>query len=136
VPNSALWSNSIRNFSRNPTRRLDLEVEISVRDDVNRAIEALRALALADPRVLAAPAPQVMVTRFDDSIAVLTIRVWSNIDTFWEMRWELSRKVRQTLNDAQFALPLRTRELHIVQNDQRGDDHPDTPDTSATQQTP
>ncbi|WP_321813640.1 MULTISPECIES: mechanosensitive ion channel family protein [unclassified Paraburkholderia] len=133
VPNSALWSNSIRNFSRNPTRRLDLEVEISVRDDVNRAIEALRTLALADPRVLAAPAPQVMVTRFDDSIAVLNIRVWSNIDTFWEMRWELSRKVRQTLNDAQFALPLRTRELHIVQSDQRA---ADAPDAAATQQTP
>ncbi|MBN3858288.1 mechanosensitive ion channel [Paraburkholderia sp. Ac-20340] len=136
VPNSALWSNSIRNFSRNPTRRLDLEVEISVRDDVNRAIEALRTLALADPRVLAAPAPQVMVTRFDDSIAVLNIRVWSNIDTFWEMRWELSRKVRQTLNDAQFALPLRTRELHIVQSDQRAADAPDAPDAAATQQTP
>ena len=115
VPNSALWSNSIRNYSRNPTRRLDLEVEVSVRDDVNRAIDALRALAAADPRVLASPAPQVMVARFDDSTAVLNVRVWSNIDTFWDMRWELSRKVRQALNDAHCSLPLRTRELHIVQ---------------------
>lgn len=118
VPNSALWSNSIRNYSRNPTRRLDLEVEISVRDDVNRAIEALRALADADPRVLREPAPQVMVSRFDDSTAVLNVRVWANIDTFWDMRWDLSRKVRQTLNDAQCSLPLRTRELHIVQTAQ------------------
>ncbi|WP_321882337.1 mechanosensitive ion channel family protein [Paraburkholderia bannensis] len=133
VPNSALWSNSIRNYSRNPTRRLDLEVEISVRDDVNRAIDALRALAAADPRVLAAPAPQVMVTRFDDSIAVLNIRVWANIDTFWEMRWELSRQVRQTLNDAHFALPLRTRELHIVQSGESGESAADAP---AAQQTP
>lgn len=115
VPNSALWSNSIRNYSRNRTRRLDLEVEVSVRDDVNRAIDALRALADADPRVLPSPAPQVMVMRFDDSTAVLNVRVWSNTDVFWELRWELSRKVRQTLNDAQCSLPLRTRELHIVQ---------------------
>jgi small conductance mechanosensitive channel len=120
VPNGALWSNSIRNYSRNPTRRLDLEVEVSVRDDVNRAIEALRTLAAADPRVLAAPAPQVMVTRFDDSTAVLNVRVWSNIDTYWDMRWDLSRKVRQTLNEAQFSLPLRARELHIVQTQQAG----------------
>jgi small conductance mechanosensitive channel len=120
VPNGALWSNSIRNYSRNPTRRLDLEVEVSVRDDVNHAIDALRALAAADPRVLASPAPQVMVSRFDDSTAVLNVRVWSNIDTFWEMRWELSRQVRQTLNDAQCSLPLRTRELHIVQTHAAG----------------
>jgi small conductance mechanosensitive channel len=118
VPNGALWSNSIRNFSRNRTRRLDLEVEVSVRDDVNRAIDALRALADADPRVLRSPAPQVMVMRFDDSTAVLNVRVWSNTDVFWDVRWDLSRKVRQTLNDAQCALPLRTRELHIVQAQQ------------------
>ncbi|WP_184061296.1 MULTISPECIES: mechanosensitive ion channel family protein [unclassified Paraburkholderia] len=121
VPNSALWSNSIRNYSRNPTRRLDLEVEISVRDDVGRALQALRTLAAADPRALKEPAPQVMVSRFDDSTAVLNIRVWSNIDVFWDMRWDLARQVRQTLADAQCSLPLRTRELHIVQSTATGD---------------
>ncbi|RKT21775.1 small-conductance mechanosensitive channel [Paraburkholderia sp. RAU2J] len=116
VPNSLLWSNSIRNYSRNPTRRLDLEVEISMRDDVDRALQALRSLAAADPRALREPAPQVMVSRFDDSTAVLNIRVWSNVGAFWDMRWDLARQVRQTLTDAQCSLPLRTRELHIVQS--------------------
>ncbi|CAE6849856.1 Small-conductance mechanosensitive channel [Paraburkholderia domus] len=116
VPNSALWSNSIRNYNRNPTRRLDLEVEISVRDDVDHALAALRKLAVADPRALQNPAPQVMVARFDDSTVVLNIRLWANIDTFWDMRWDLARQVRQTLNNAQCGLPVRTRELHIVQN--------------------
>lgn len=115
MPNSALWSNSIRNYNRNPTRRLDLEVEISLRDDVDQALAALRTLAAADPRALPKPAPQVMATRFDDSTVVLNIRVWAAIDDFWDMRWDLARQVRQTLNDAQCALPLRTRELHIVQ---------------------
>ncbi|WP_206997140.1 mechanosensitive ion channel family protein [Trinickia mobilis] len=118
VPNSALWSNSIRNYTRNPTRRLDLEVEVSVRDDVNRALEALRGLAESEPAALKDPAPQVMVLRFDDSTAVLNIRVWSSIDTFWDMRWNLARKVRKTLADAQCSWPIRTRELHIVQSTQ------------------
>ncbi len=116
VPNSALWSNSIRNYSRNATRRLDLEVEVSARDEVSRALEALRELAANEPAALQDPAPQVMVMRFDDSIAVLNIRVWSKTDTFWDMRWNLARKVRKTLADAQCSWPIRTRELHIVQN--------------------
>ncbi|MFP3563590.1 mechanosensitive ion channel family protein [Paraburkholderia sp. SIMBA_030] len=122
VPNSALWSNSIRNYNRNPTRRLDLEVEISVRDDVDQALAALRNLAVADPRALQKPAPQVMVARFDDSTVVLNIRVWTSIDAFWDMRWDLARQVRQTLNNAQCSLPVRTRELHIVQSN--GTDEP------------
>lgn len=117
VPNSALWSNSIRNFSRNPIRRLDLEVEISIGDDVDRALDALRTLAAADPRALRDPEPQVMVIRFDDSTAVLNIRVWCNTDMFWTMRWELARQVRQTLTDAHCSLPLRARQLHIVQSE-------------------
>jgi small conductance mechanosensitive channel len=116
VPNSALWSNSIRNYTRNPTRRLDLEVEISARDDVNRALEALRVLTESEPAALKDPAPQIMVMRFDDSTAVLNIRVWSNTTDFWDMRWNLARKVRQALVDAQCSWPVRTRELHIVQN--------------------
>jgi len=47
---------------------------------------------------------------------VLNIRVWAKIDVFWDMRWDLARQVRQTLNDAQCGLPVRTRELHIVQS--------------------
>lgn len=121
VPNSALWSNSIRNYNRNPTRRLDLEVEISVRDDVDQALAALRDLAIADPRALQRPAPQVMVARFDDSTVVLNIRVWANIDAFWDMRWDLARQVRQTLNEAHCGLPVRARELHIVQSNDTGE---------------
>jgi small conductance mechanosensitive channel len=116
VPNGTLWSNSIRNYTRNPTRRLDLEVEVSMRDDVNRALDALRALTEADPRALQEPKPQVMVSRFDDSTAVLNIRVWANNDVFWDLRWELSRQVRKALADAQCSLPTRTRELHMVQS--------------------
>jgi small conductance mechanosensitive channel len=110
VPNSVLWSN----YSRNPNRRLDLEVEVAAGDDVNRALETLRALVAANPHALTDPAPQVMVMRFDDSTAVLNIRVWSSVDVFWDMRWDLARQVRQRLTDEKFSLPLRTRELHIV----------------------
>ncbi|WP_174770012.1 mechanosensitive ion channel family protein [Paraburkholderia hayleyella] len=115
VPNSALWSNSIRNYTRNPTRRLDLEVEISLNDDLDHAMNALLTLVKADQRVLAEPAPQIMVNRFEDSTTVLNIRVWSNIDVFWDLRWDLARQVRHVLTEAQCSLPLRTR-LHIVQN--------------------
>lgn len=114
VPNSALWSNSIRNYSRNPTRRLDLEIDVSLHDDIDRALDALRALAERDPRALKDPAPQVMVSRFDDSTAVINIRVWSNIDVFWDMRWDLARQARQALDAVQCSVPMRARELHIV----------------------
>jgi len=35
------------------------------------------------------------------------------------MRWRLARQVRKTLADADCALPIRTRELHIVHDVER-----------------
>jgi small conductance mechanosensitive channel len=65
-----------------------------------------------------------MVSRFDDSTVVLNVRVWANIDVFWDMRWDLARQVRQTLNDAQCGLPVRTRELHIVHGSEASEPAP------------
>ena len=110
---------SIRNYTRNPTRRLDLEVEVSVHDDIDRALDALRKLALADPDVLQDPEPNVMVMRFDDSTVVANVRVWTHTDKFWDMRWRLARQARKALADANCALPIRTRELHIVHDAER-----------------
>jgi small-conductance mechanosensitive channel len=130
VPNSSLWGSSIRNYTRNPTRRLDLEVEVSVHDDIDRALDVLRALAERDPDTLHDPAPDVMVMRFDDSTAIVNMRVWTHTDTFWALRWRLARQVRKTLADAECSLPIRTRELHIVHDataampTQRGNSQP------------
>jgi small conductance mechanosensitive channel len=121
VPNGQLWASSIRNYTRNPIRRLDLEVDISMRDDVHRAVATLQALATADPRVLAEPPPQVLVMRFDDSVAVLNIRVWCATAVFWDVRWDLALRVRQTLRDAGFLLPLRAREMYLAQQSQETD---------------
>ena len=63
-----------------------------------------------------------MVMRFDDSTVVANMRVWTHTDTFWAMRWRLARQVRQTLADANCALPIRTRELHIVHDADRRTD--------------
>lgn len=116
VPNSALWSHSVRNYTRNPNRRLDLETEVSLQDDIPRALEALKALAASEPLVLTDPAPLAMVMRFDDSVAVLNLRVWAKTEHFWDMRWKLAQQVRTTLEDARCTLPVRIRELHIVRD--------------------
>ncbi|WP_296225624.1 mechanosensitive ion channel family protein [Ralstonia sp. UBA689] len=116
VPNSALWSHTVRNYTRNPTRRLDLETEVSLHDDIPHALDALTALAASEPLALPEPAPMAMVMRFDDSVAVLNLRVWAKTEDFWAMRWNLAQQIRTTLKAARCDLPVRMRELRIVRD--------------------
>ena len=48
VPNSQLWGASITNYSRNPTRRIDIVVGISYSDDVDGAMKVLQGMTSVD----------------------------------------------------------------------------------------
>ena len=54
VPNSAIWSSNIVNHSRYETRRLDLDIGIDYRSDLNTAEAAIMSLT-DDPRILRDP---------------------------------------------------------------------------------
>src|SRR3546814_5842382 len=74
VPNGMLIGRSIRNYTRYPTRRLDIEVRVAYDDDTERALEAARAVLANESRLLADPEPQVMVSKLGDSAVFINLR--------------------------------------------------------------
>ena len=65
MPNSGVWGQPLRNFSIYPAPPHAGEVRFQIADDaeLDRAIEQVRNLVRADPRVLADPAPSVLLDR-------------------------------------------------------------------------
>jgi small conductance mechanosensitive channel len=65
VPNSGVWGQPLRNFSIYPAPPHAGEVRFQIADDtdLDRAIEGVRALVRTDARVLADPAPSVLLDR-------------------------------------------------------------------------
>lgn len=111
VPNSALWSSTLINYSRNPTRRLDLEVPVRYGDSLDLALEQLRRLLDEHPLVLSEPAPQVMVTEYRDNGLVVNLRMWTNNAKYWELRFDMYYKARQILDAAGLRAPVPVREI-------------------------
>src|SRR5680860_644649 len=89
VRNSQIWSSSIINLSRNPTRRIDLVIGISYDDDIDKARSLILKLANSDERVLDDPEPVVNVTNLGDSSVDLELRAWSKRQDYWAVRWGL-----------------------------------------------
>ncbi|HEY5598723.1 MAG TPA: mechanosensitive ion channel domain-containing protein, partial [Kiloniellales bacterium] len=88
VPNSQLWNRTIKNYSRLPTRRLDIDVGISYNDDIDTAQSVLLDLLRQDTRVLAEPAPQVLVEELAESSVNLNLRCWTKADDYWSVLFE------------------------------------------------
>jgi small conductance mechanosensitive channel len=113
VPNSQLWNRSIKNFSRNPTRRIDLVVGVGYGDNLTKALEVLENEFTADQRLLADPAPQVMVSELGDSAVNITLRGWVNAGDYWAVLFDMTRCTKLRLDAEGISIPFPQRDLHI-----------------------
>jgi small conductance mechanosensitive channel len=113
VPNSELWNKKIINYSRLPTRLVDLAFGVSYEDDLAKGQEVLLKLADADARVAFNPAPQTFVDELGDSAVVLRLRVWAASSDYWTLRRALTERGKAALEAAGLSIPFPQRDLHL-----------------------
>ncbi|SDF76121.1 MULTISPECIES: mechanosensitive ion channel family protein [Thalassobaculum] len=113
VPNSAIFSQDISNYSRYATRRLDIPVGVAYDVDLTKAMAVLTATLEADGRALADPAPQVMVMELGDSAITLNLRFWVNAADLWPCKWAMNKAVKEALDAAGIEIPFPQRVLHM-----------------------
>ncbi|MDA1091301.1 MAG: mechanosensitive ion channel [Proteobacteria bacterium] len=114
VPNSKIWSSSITNYSRNPTRRFDIAVGIGYDEDIDGAMALLMGLMTGDSRVLDVPAPLAVVEELGDSAVIIKMRGWTKSDNYWDTVWGLNKTIVIDLQAAGYSIPFPQRDVHIV----------------------
>ena len=115
VPNSQLWGRTIKNYSRLPTRRLDIVVGVSYGDDIDQAQSILLKLLRDDSRVLGEPAPEVLVKELADSAVSLNLRCWTKADDYWPLLFETTKAAKVGLDAAGISIPFPQRDVHLHQ---------------------
>jgi small conductance mechanosensitive channel len=110
VPNSQLWNKTIRNYSRLPTRRLDIPMSIGFRDDLDRALGIMREILGADERVLPQPEAKVLVTACEAGFTA-TMSAWTRGADYDDLKSDLLSVTRRRLSDAGVSTPYALRGL-------------------------
>ena len=113
-PNSVLWGNNIKNFTRNGKRRMDIVVGISYSDSIDVGLSVLRQVAEGESRLLVDPAPQTMVVSMMDSSVNIQLRAWAKTDDYWPTYWDLNKRVKESIEAAGLTIPFPQRTLHLV----------------------
>jgi small conductance mechanosensitive channel len=116
APNSIIWGSSIKNFTRNGKRRMDIVIGISYTDSIDQGFEVLKRVAANEPRLLSDPEPQVMVATMSDNAVNIQLRAWAVNDHYWATYWDLSKRVKEEIEKAGLTIPFPQRTLHIVSN--------------------
>jgi small conductance mechanosensitive channel len=115
VPNSDVFGQTIKNYSANDTRRIDLVVGVGYEDDLGVAVRTCLDVITADARVLAEPEPTVAVSELGDSSVNLVVRPWVAAADYWATRWDLTRALKENLEAAGCSIPYPQRDVHLFQ---------------------
>jgi len=114
VPNGNLSNDHITNYSRESTRRADINLGIDYSSDIKQARAVLLKIA-EDPRVLAEPAPVVFVTGLGDSAVNLSLRIWVATGDYWPVTFGFTELAKEQLTAAGIGIPFPQRVVHLVQ---------------------
>ena len=115
IPNSSIWSSNIINHARYGTRRMDLDIGIGYDSSLDTAETALMSLA-ADPRVLSNPAPRFLVVSYGDSAINVRLRAYASYDDFFDLYWDLNRRLKGVLDEHGIEIPFPQRVIHHLDN--------------------
>lgn len=105
IPNSAIYSSNIVNYSKRATRRIDLVFGIGYEDDLRQARDIINNLIKNDQRILAEPEPLVAVGELAASSVNFFVRPWVKTEDYWDVRFDLMEKVKLAFDEAGITIP-------------------------------
>lgn len=104
LPNGALSSGSMINYSRMDTRRIDLNFKLAHGVDLNAVSAAIITIAKEDKRIFTNPVPVVIPTISDLSVLV-DLRFWCKTEDYWDVLADINKNVYDYLVKDKIALP-------------------------------
>jgi len=118
LPNGSVFGATIKNYGANATRRNDMTIGVSYSDDLGVALDTIRRVVTADARVLAEPAPTIAVAELGDSSVNIVVRPWCKREDYWNLRFDLTRSLKEELEKAGCSIPFPQRDVHLFRHDQ------------------
>ena len=113
IPNNAIATAIIDNYTTAEQRRVDWTVGISYGDDVDVARETILAMLSADARILRETAPVVWVAALADSSVNLSVRAWVATADYWDVFFEYNERFYKELPKAGINFPFPQMDVHV-----------------------
>ena len=115
LPNSAIVTANITNFSAHPTRRVELNVSASYDAPTGEVAALLVKLAGEHPLVLADPEPAVHVEEYGDSAIRYVMRVWCANADYWTVYYDLLDGFKPAFDEAGVEMTYPHVNVHMVE---------------------
>lgn len=113
IPNITVLNSVIINYSRLPTRRLDLVIPVSYSSDIDKVKNVVTNIVNNDKRILQDPAIFFRLTEYASSSLNFTLRCWTNSDIYWDVRFDLLETIIKEFRKNNIEIPFDQLDVNI-----------------------
>lgn len=116
VPNGALSSNAITNYSKQEMRRAEWVFGVEYGEDFEKVKAVLERIIAADTRILTTPAPFIGLGALSASSVDIKVRVWTKTENYWDVYFDMNKIVYDTFNKEGIGFPFPQLTVHQAKN--------------------
>lgn len=116
IPNKTITGDVIMNYTRNPLRRLKIDIGVDYATDIEKAKNVLVNLAKEDNRILQEPAPVCYVTGFGASSISLSLRCYVPNEIYWTVLFSMNEKLLIAFNENNINIPFNRLVVSTLDN--------------------
>lgn len=109
IPNSKTAESMVINYSREPTRRINVPIGIAYEADLEKAEKIILDIIKKDPDFLDDPKPSVVVTGFGDFSVNLEARAWIENKNFLDKKVKLMKEIKIAFDKNGIEIPYPKR---------------------------
>lgn len=109
VGNGKIFGDTIRNYTTNPYRRVEIKAQLAHSVDPQDAIKRLRARLPKIENVVKEPAPSVEILEFTAAGPVLIVRPFCHNDHYWDVYFATNAAIVEEFSGAGYPVPAENR---------------------------
>jgi small conductance mechanosensitive channel len=113
IPNGALATGNLTNYSIEERRRVDWTFGISYGDSFDKAKEIIFDLLSKNEKVLRDPEIFIALQSLGDSAVNIVVRAWCNTPDYWDIYFRLNEEVYKSFSEQGISIPYPQMDIHI-----------------------
>ena len=112
VPNDAIISSALTNITKYPIRRLDYNLNVAYKEDLEKVREVLMELAKENPHCLDEPAPLVLFKEFNEYSIDILFGVWFEKSDYLILKNSLFMEIKKRFDREGIEIPFPHRTIY------------------------
>ena len=106
VPNQTVISTELTNLTRFPVRRVDIQVSVAYKEDLNKVKNIIEEVAKNNPLCLDEPNPLIIFQNFGPSGIDIMVGAWAESSNFLDVKNSVFREIKEAFEKENIEIPF------------------------------